>query len=509
MKIQKQIKKLNRQGAAIAAPPHFTDKELLLKGLTCAIYARVSSKSQLDGMSIATQIEKTKTYAEQKGLIVKQIYSEDASARRPHKRKQFETMVMAQSTENKVDVIIFLMVDRMSRNPVDAYKLLEKVEKEGLILVFVNEALILKNPIKANEQLVLDMVLGVSNYRVNHDRDVCMLGTQKRAKTGFRPSKAPYGYRNVKGKHRTLISKSEANFVKTAFEMYASGEYSLKTLPEALYDRGLRYKLQPNGKIPKQSLNSMLKNIFYTGKYTFTGTEGLIEGTHEAIISDELFDKVQSILGEPPIEVKRYQHMYSKVIQCELCGHHMIGDKKVKPSGREYVYYRCMNPNCESKGGTNQIDVDKAIEDYFKEIRLNEIPKDLISMAIKESLAELKQRKSTIKRNESRKYHAELKHKEFIESNEIEDEIYINEGLDEIQNKYTNPESELVSIDEQINLLTESVNTAFSNRLYDSYIKLSDKAKIEVIQLVKNKLTLKDKKLKMTFKPTFRKIRKR
>lgn len=501
---------VNGMGMAFKLSLSLCDKEKMLKGLTCAIYARVSSKSQLDGMSIEAQIEKTKAYAEQKGLIIKQIYSEDASARRPHKRKQFEAMVKAQSTKDRVDVMIFLMVDRMSRNPIDAYKLLEKVEKESLILVFVNESLILQNPIKANELLVLDMVLGVSNYRVNHDREVCMIGSQKRAQTGFRPTKCPYGYKNDTRKHKTLVIKSKANFVRIAFEMYATGEYSLRTLPEALFQKGLRYTLQPTGIIPKQSLNSMLKNIFYTGWYTFTGTEEPIKGNHEAIVGEELFNKVQAVLGEPLIEVRRYQHMYSKVIQCELCRSSMIGDKKVKPSGRKYVYYRCMNQNCpNSKGGTNQNSIDEAIEGYFKEIRLNEIPKDLISMAIKEALAELKQRKSTLKRNESRKFHAELNHKEFVEANDIKDEEYLQEGFEEIENKYSNIAEELESVENQILFLTETINETFTKSLSEVYVKLSDTAKIEIIQLVKNKLTLNNKKLKMTFKRTFQGIRRR
>jgi DNA invertase Pin-like site-specific DNA recombinase len=482
----------------------------MLKGLTCAIYARVSSKSQLEGMSIEAQIEKTKAYAEQKGMLIKKIYSEDASARKPHKRKQFEAMVKAQSSQDKVDVIIFLLVDRMSRNPVDAYKLLEKVEKEGLILVFVNEALILKNPIKANEQLVLDMVLGVSNYRVNHDRDVCMFGTQTRAKTGFRPTKCPYGYRNPKGKHKTLISKNEADFVTAAFEMYSTGQYSLSTLPKALFDKGLRYKLQPSGIIPKQSLNSMLKNIFYTGKYTFTGSEGLIEGKHKAIVSDELFNKVQSILGEPSVDAKRYQHMYSKLIKCELCGNYMIGDKKVKPSGKEYVYYRCMNSKCpNSKGGTNQNDIDASMEKYLKEIRLDKIPKDIIQKSLKEALSDLKQRESTLKRNKIRKYHAELKNKEYIEENDIADIEYISEEEDIISSKYENLDKEIEIIEKQIQFITELVNSTFKKRLSEVFVTLPDFAKIDVIELIKNKLTLNDKKLKMTFKSAIRNIRKR
>lgn len=486
------------------------DKLARLKGKTAAIYLRISTENQAKGMSIDAQKQQCFNFAEQAEINVKKIYHEHFSAMKPLQRKEFVSMLKAQYTENKADVLIFALCDRSTRNSIDLEILFEMVEESDLTIVFVEENQIIQSPILSSEKLFLRNIEVSSAYKVEHDRKICMIGSQKRAQSGFRPTKCCYGYRNPKGKHKTLVSKSEAEFVKAAFEMYATGNYSLKTLPEALLERGFRYKLQPSGIIPKQSLNSMLKNIFYTGKYTFTGTEGLIKGSHEAIISDELFDKVQAMLGEPPIEVRRYQHMYSKVIQCELCGNHMIGDKKVKPSGREYVYYRCMNQNCSNnKGGTNQNSIDEAIEGYFKEIRLNEIPKDLISMAIKESLAELKQRKSTLKRDGSRKFHAKIKHKEFVEANDIEDEEYINEIANEIESKYASIDDELESVDSQINLLTEAVNTAFTKRLSDVYINLSDTAKIEVIQLVKNKLTLNNKKLKMTFKPTFRKIRKR
>lgn len=497
-------------GMAFKLSLSLTDKIKLLKGKKCCIYNRVSTKSQTKGMSLEAQKQICTDYAKKVGLKVEKLYSEDASARYPGKRKLFEAMLKAQSTKEKVDVMIFPMVDRMSRNNTDADKLFELAKKQKLILVFIQENVIVIGERLAHEKLLLNILTVVSDFRVDHDRENCMIGSQKRAQTGFRPTKCPYGYKNDTRKHRTLVIKSRANFVKAAFEMYATGEYSLMTLPEALYEKGLRYTLQPTGIIPKQTLNSMLKNIFYTGKFTFTGTEGLIEGNHEPIVSDELFDKVQAMLGEPPIEVRRYQHMYSKVIQCKLCGNHMIGDKKVKPSGKEYVYYRCMNKKCPNgKGGTNQNDIDKAIEDYFREIRLNEIPKDIISTAIKEALAELKQRKSTLKRNESRKFHAELNHKEFIKANEIEDEKYIQEGFEEIKNKYSNIAEELESVENQIKFLTEIINATFTKRLSEVYVTLSDTAKIEVIQLVKNNLTLNNKKLKMTFKRTFQGIRRR
>ena len=46
-------------------------------------------------------------------------------------------------------------------------------------------------------------------------------------------------------------------------------------------------------------------------------------------------------------------------------------------------------------------------------------------------------------------------------------------------------------------------------RLYDVFIKLDIENQRKILELVKNKLELQEKKVKLTFKPAFRKIRKR
>ena len=46
-------------------------------------------------------------------------------------------------------------------------------------------------------------------------------------------------------------------------------------------------------------------------------------------------------------------------------------------------------------------------------------------------------------------------------------------------------------------------------RLYDVFIDLDIESKQKILSLVKNKFDVNNKKVKMTFQPAFRKIRKR
>ena len=46
-------------------------------------------------------------------------------------------------------------------------------------------------------------------------------------------------------------------------------------------------------------------------------------------------------------------------------------------------------------------------------------------------------------------------------------------------------------------------------RLYDVFIQLDIENQRKIIELVKNKLEFQEKKVKLTFKPAFRKIRNR
>ncbi len=104
----------------------------------------------------------------------------------------------------------------------------------------------------------------------------------------------PVGYRiNIDGPR----AKAEpdpvlAPLVRRAFELYATGEYSLRSLLAKMTERGL---VSRSGKpMSVASLHVMLKNPFYCGQIRWNGE--VIEAGHEPLLSLEMFERTQAYL---------------------------------------------------------------------------------------------------------------------------------------------------------------------------------------------------------------------
>jgi hypothetical protein len=75
--------------------------------------------------------------------------------------------------------------------------------------------------------------------------------------------------------------------VKLAFELYATGDYTLDELADELYDRGLRTRptnRHPAKKVSIHKLSDMLRDRYYLGYVDYKGEE--IRGRHEPLIDD-------------------------------------------------------------------------------------------------------------------------------------------------------------------------------------------------------------------------------
>lgn len=486
------------------------DKISTLKGASCFLYCRVSSKDQADNTSLDDQEKLCMDFAKKCNMKVEHIYKEDASAMVPQKRPMFNEMVK-KLQNGGADVVIFAYVDRMSRNSVDSYQILNLVEKEGLTAVFVQDNIVLQAPVVSTEFLTIDILSGVSNFRVRQDREKCRAGIKAKAIGGFRPCRPPYGYENAGGKHQrcTVVNSERSKFVQKAFEIYATGAYTVNEVAAELYEQGFRYELQPSQIIPKQSLISMLKNPFYIGEYMVKQIGESVTGNHEPIISNEIFEKVQKLLDLAPKAPRKHNLLYSKLIVCANCGHTMTGDVKVKPNGKQYVYYRCTNPKCSEHACISETSLNDDLEAYLKEIRLGLIPDEIVEKVLKDELYAQKQKLSILKRNRSHKFDAERRVYEEISQKNITDEKYIKGRFANIQEKYGDLESKIYVAEKQIETVEVKVAELRRNRLYNIYEDLEKPTKRKIIELVANIFKCDENGLKMTFKSAFRKIRKR
>ena len=105
------------------------------------------------------------------------------------------------------------------------------------------------------------------------------------ARNGVYPLKSPIGYFDIlepNGDYR-LERSSDSIYISQAFELYANG----MSVPEILEELKIE-DLSP------YILEEILQNPIYVGYFEFEGR--IYCGNHEAIISKELFDKVQDRL---------------------------------------------------------------------------------------------------------------------------------------------------------------------------------------------------------------------
>ena len=306
------------------------------------LYCRVSTDEQADGCSLDMQELYLRRYCNSNDYNIVDVYKEDYSAkhydmRRPEMAKLYD---YCKKHKKEVDKILFLRWDRYSRNVEFAFAYKRKFHDE--LGIEINA---IENPIDftATEwSTMLSIYCGVA-----HTEDEKI---SKRTKDGIHGSqlkgkctnKAPRGYKNCRvSKHETyvVIDNEIAPLITKVFNEVAKG---IET------PCSIRRRLCPN--IAESSFLDMLRNPFYIGKIKVTAyrddPEQIVDGLHEAIVTEEVFYRVQDILdgkrkNTPKLTKAINPDLFlRKFLVCPICGHALTGSES-KGNGGKYAYYHC------------------------------------------------------------------------------------------------------------------------------------------------------------------------
>src|SRR5512135_601719 len=269
------------------------------------IYLRVSTAKQasrdddVEGYSLPAQRDACLRKAEQLGAEVVEEYLDRGESAKTADRREFQRMLTRIRVEQDVDYVIFDKIDRFARNRRDDANLMFELRMSGAQLVSVKENI---DETPAG-QLLHAIMAGIAEFYSRNLASEALKGMTQKARVGGTPGRAPIGYlntrRRVDGREvRTVVVDPErAVLVQWAFEVYASGEWTIRTLTDALGAKGLR-ALPRGGKLPgpvqRSLVADMLNNRYYLGYLTFNGVE--YEGRHQPLVSQSLFDRVQQVL---------------------------------------------------------------------------------------------------------------------------------------------------------------------------------------------------------------------
>lgn len=337
------------------------------------LYARKSTdEDDRQVLSIEAQITELLEFAKKENLAIVDEYIESRAAKAPG-RPVFNKL-MEEIERNEQTGILAWHPDRLARNSVDGGKI--------IYLVDTGKIGALKFPtfwFEATPQgkFMLNIAFGQSKYYIDNLSENIKRGIRQKLRRGELPSLAPVGYLNELRNHTIEKDPERCEAVRQLLLAYAEGDKTLEYLQKLSLSLGLVSR-RTGKTLVLARIDHMLRNPFYYGVFNHKGE--LYQGSHEPIISKKLFDKVQRIVesrGKPRKAKEIEAFAFRGIFTCGECGRAITAEKKIKPSSRTYIYYRCTKKNrvCHQK----YLEEGKLIaqlKELFREVSIRESWKD-------------------------------------------------------------------------------------------------------------------------------------
>ena len=206
------------------------------------ILARVSTKEQSEeGHSIPSQVRRLIEYAQRKQLNIYKTFRITESSLLDT-RKEFNKVIALIKQSNETIALITDTIDRLQRGFTESV-ILEDFRKSGkLELHFLRENLILNQNSNSNDLVRWDMGVMIARSYVLQISDNVKRSIEQKLRNGEWIGKAPIGYINTTDKEgsKTIIPDPErAHYIPKIFEMYASGNHSMKIIAREMKKLGL------------------------------------------------------------------------------------------------------------------------------------------------------------------------------------------------------------------------------------------------------------------------------
>jgi site-specific DNA recombinase len=375
-----------------------TDTPTVALGKRAFAYLRVSSDGQVntdydrDGLSISAQREAAADRATQLTAETVAEFSDPGKSAYVdlHKRTGFLEMLdelerCNEHASTRVDYVIVWSLSRWARNQKDYWQTRELVRQAGAQLVSVSEPMVGDGSAAA---FFTESIIAAKNqYESMQTSENVKSSIYQKAKRGGTYGWTRLGYLNDVDKlpdgRRVSIAVPDPerhHFLTLAFQLYASGEYSIPQLEAELYRLGLRSrarKQRPPQKVNSSSLQRILRDSYYAGWIVYkrgTPEQEVFPGRHEALIDQATFDRTQVLLDEKRTAGERpqiHRHYLKGSVFCGSCGQRLSFGVSTGRNGRKYAYFFCSarinGTNCDMRANIRPELIEQAIQRHYVE----------------------------------------------------------------------------------------------------------------------------------------------
>ncbi len=286
----------------------------------------------------------------------------------------------------EVKYVIVYARSRAFRNYIDAALTKRELDKLDVKLVSAREDFgdsIFSEAMEA----ITDVFNDMQNKMSGEDIRIKM---RNKAINGGTIGVAKLGYRNIRveveGRQVNTIALDEerAPLVLRAFELYATGDYSIDRLEATMADLGLTSRRTPRHPaartVAASTLHKMLTDPYYLGYVVYKGEK--YPGRHPAIVGLELFERVQDVFNARSAYGQRdriLMHYLKGALFCDRCYENgrvsrLIYVEVKGRTGKKYHYFLCRGRQekaCDLPHLPADL-VEQAIADHYQTLELPE-----------------------------------------------------------------------------------------------------------------------------------------
>jgi DNA invertase Pin-like site-specific DNA recombinase len=323
------------------------------KALRCAIYTRKSSEEGLDQdfNSLDAQRAASEAYilsqASEGWELLPARYDDGGYSGGTMDRPGL-TALLADIEAGQIDVVVVYKIDRLTRSLTDFSRIVEIFEKADCSFVSVTQSF---NTTNSMGRLMLNVLLSFAQFEREvtgeRIRDKIAASKKRGMWMGGRP---PLGYDlPVKDSRKLEVNEGEAQTVRYIFERYLELG-SVHALERELTANGFRSKVhvtrkgKTQGGLPfsRGALFHFLRNRIFLGQIVHK--DEVYDGQHDAIIEQDLFDRVQFQLSANARRTRKRSQ--TRMVKAPLTGKLFdAGGEPMSPtfsrgkSGKSYRYY--------------------------------------------------------------------------------------------------------------------------------------------------------------------------
>ncbi len=235
------------------------------------IYVRVSTEEQAkEGISLDAQIDRCRAFCIARGWKVHKIYT-DAGYSAGTLNRPALCSLLEDVQRKEINILLVYKIDRFSRKLKDLISSLEDLKRQGVNFTSVTEQI---DTTTAMGEAFFQIIGVFAQLERGMVKERVEMAFSKKIASGEVLSRAPLGY--VYSNGRLVVEKVTAEKVREIYSMWLAG---------------VNYKeIASHSGIPVSTLYEILKNPTYAGKVQYRGR--LYQGTHKAIISEEVFKRV-------------------------------------------------------------------------------------------------------------------------------------------------------------------------------------------------------------------------